>query len=449
MLKNTRSGRPKATAFCKREGFNLQEQFADIAIVGGGAAGLAAAISAARLLQKKTSPARIVILEQGARVGKKLLSTGNGRCNLTNTSLSGEAYHSFSSSFPLLFRDFSTEKVLSFFEQLGLLCRIEEGGRVYPYSGQASTVLDTLRQTCALLGIAECCEFPVTGIRFKKQDFLLSSEQKCCRCKAVIIACGGRAAAFLGIGKDGYTLLSSFGHSITPVFPSLVPVKSDPKLTRSLKGVRVSCSVTLLRDGTPLKTETGELQFTESGLSGICIFQLSRYAGEFQTLHTAGGKPCRALECSVDLFPEFSTDSFIRLLCTSKERQPGLSVGQLLCGLLHKRVAQSLLKTLNLSPELPAGQLNLHALKSIANRAKNWLFPVYGTLSWQNAQVTAGGVSLSEFDSLTLESKCIPGLFAAGEVLDVDGDCGGFNLHWAWSSGIRAGESAAERLMQI
>lgn len=420
---------------------------ADIVIVGGGPAGMTAAISAARTAQSKL---KILLLERGPRVGKKLLSTGNGRCNLTNTNLSIERYHGQDPSLiqRVLTRD-SYHSTLSFFTGLGLLCREEGDGRVYPCSGQASSVLDVLRQGMEELHIKTLYSLVLNEIRLNKGSFTITCSDQTIRARKVILATGGKAAPSTGSDGSGFDLAKSLGHSITPLFPALTPIRTDTQRTRSMKGMRNSGCVTLLKDGQPFRKETGEIQFTDGALSGVCVFQLSRFAMEYLRCQTIEGQTCHKAELSLDLLPEYTSEQLANLLTNLSNCHPTIPLEQYLGGMLNKRVGQTLLKFLDLGPlSTPCGELSKQAVQRISSTIKDWRFPITAPSSWNQAQVTAGGIPLREFYCESLESRLQPGLYAVGELLDADGECGGFNLQWAWSTGKIAGESAANSLIR-
>lgn len=406
---------------------------ADLAVVGGGASGLAAAFCAAKAAQ--SSKKSIVVLEKNARVGKKLLVTGNGRCNITNRNAGDLShFHGDEKARDILNR-FPPERVLEAFQNMGLLCRELDGGRMYPYSLQASSVLNTLRRGLDSCGVESVCDFPVQSVQKKKDGFVLSSEKEKLLAKTVILAAGGAACPKSGSDGDGFALAKSLGHTVRPVFPSLVLVKTDPARVRPLKGVRCPCRAAFSVGGKQVRAATGEVQFADGALSGICIFELSRCVGEWKNLQNA--------EISLDLFPDYSKDALRRLFFTALNGTGPISAYELLEGFLPKAVAIELSKfVLGSASHLLRGRSEKD-LEQLAAAAKDFRFPVRGTFSWDRAQVTAGGVPLSELKD-RLESKKCPGLYLCGELLDVDGDCGGFNLHWAWASGVTAGEAAAD-----
>ncbi len=395
----------------------------DILIVGGGAAGLAAAIEAARF-------GRVTVLEKGPRVGRKLAVTGNGRCNLSNLDLSPAHYHGEDGDFvlPALTR-FGAEDTLRFFRELGLLTVSESSGRVYPHSDQAGSVVDVLR--FAALRVADVrCDTAVTGVRRVDDSFEVATTAGTLFCQKLIVAAGGEASPRFGGGSDGYRLLRALGHTCTARTPSLVPLKTDNALTRPLKGVRADAAVTLFDGGRELCRSAGEMQFTEYGLSGPAIFEVSREAAR-----------ANAGVLRLDLLREAALSELEALLLA--RRDAGLTVENLLTGILHNKLGRTLVGSLGYKPDRPVSSLTDGDLGRVARAVKGVELPVTGTLGMESAQVTAGGVRTAEFDPRTLESRLVPGLFACGEVLDVDGDCGGYNLQWAWSSGRLAGQLGA------
>ncbi|WP_312694453.1 NAD(P)/FAD-dependent oxidoreductase [Caproiciproducens sp.] len=408
--------------------------FYDIAVIGGGASGLMAAAAAAQECGKKHIHAKIAVLEANPRVGKKLLATGNGRCNLTNSNADITHYHGDTALAAPVLDKYTPQKIISRFASFGLLCKELDEGRVYPYNLQASAVLNILRFQLDGLGVETVCDFAVASVQKSASGFTIFSDSDKVGAKRVILACGGKAYPQLGSNGSGYQIASSLGHSVTALFPALVQVKTDPRRAKPLKGARSAGTATLLLNGKPIKTVSGEIQFTENGLSGICIFELSRLVGE------AGG--AQKAEISLDLLPEYSAEEILSMLRNTKEVLGNLPAGDVLSGCVHKLVGREVVRAALMQTPGRAVELKTAELVSIADRVKNFRFEVFGTLAWKDAQITAGGVPLRETDE-NLQSRLCPGLYLAGELLNIDGDCGGFNLHWAWDSGITAGSAAA------
>ena len=402
----------------------------DVAVLGGGASGMAAAVCAAQ------NGCRTIIIEAQPKLGRKLLATGNGRCNIANTNTDMKYWHgselrqikSVLDSVPL-------ENVLSFLRSLGLSFREEADGRLYPRSEQASSVLDLLRSRLSSLGVEIFCDSKIRSVKKSRDGFKIECQDAEFTAKRVVLALGGKAAPQLGGSGDGCDILASFGHTIRGQAPALMPLKSTAPELKSLKGVRAHCDVSLLDDGETAERESGEVQFTENALSGIAVFQLSAI--------------CRTRTCdeiSIDLFPELSASRLTKDLYILRKNLPELPAGELLSGMVNKRIAMCLAKKV-CSPSTPAKDMTDTQLKKLSALSKDWRFPITDSSDWRQAQVTSGGALLSEFDA-GLGSKTVNGLFACGEVLDCAGLCGGFNLRWAWSSGILAGTSAAKSLLK-
>ena len=309
---------------------------------------------------------------------------------------------------------------MSYFRSLGLLTVTEPSGRVYPYSDSANSVLDVLRlplEQRENVEILAGCE--ILSLNRKKGLFLAKTADGEIFADRVILCAGGLAGSKLGGTEMGYKLLSSFGHSRTKLYPSLVQIKTDTNLVRSLKGVRCEAKV---RYGSICRR--GELQFTDYGVSGPVIFELSRGA--------VGG------ELEIDLLPDLTAGELMELLDNRCRSMPELKAEDLLTGILHNRLGRTILRGCGVSLEQPCR--SVYALDRVVDMCKSLSLTVMGTMGMEQAQVTAGGIRTEEFDPQTMESRLCPGLYAAGEVLDIDGDCGGYNLQWAWSSGRLAGE---------
>ncbi len=398
---------------------------ANIAIIGGGAAGMAAAIRAA---ENKNN--RVVLLERQARVGRKLLSTGNGRCNLTNMLASPADYHGERPDFILpAFRAYPPEKVLEFFASLGLMTTQEHGGRVYPMSNHAASVLDVLRLGMEARNVELICGAAVEQVSLEKGRFRIQWADGSLTADKIIIACGGAAGSKLGGVMDGYKLLQSLGHSRTALYPALTQIRTKPDYPRAMKGIKVDAPLRLYKGKALLGEFEGDILFTETGVSGTAAFALSRL------ISTAG----EGLELSVDFFPATAQVALTGHLKARIAALPDLPANQIFTGTVHSRVGQMLCKCAGISGGDSAGAISGPQLTALAVLAKDFRLPVTGVSGFESAQVTAGGIKTSEFDPRTLESRLVPGLFACGEVLDIDGDCGGFNLQWAWASGLLAG----------
>ncbi|KJS13727.1 MAG: flavoprotein [Peptococcaceae bacterium BRH_c8a] len=411
---------------------NQNHKPVDVAVVGGGAAGLTAAIAAASV------GARVTVLERLDRVGKKILATGNGRCNLSNTDLDIEHYHGSNPRFAYsALSRFDFYRTMSFFEALGIAWKVEEGGKVFPMSDQASSVLDVLRYEVEARDIEVLCEAGVSKITGRDGEFILQlAGGKQVKAHRVIIATGGRAAPNLGSDGSGYDLARQLGHSIVEPYPALVQLKLAAGFLKSISGVKFVGNAEVWVDGRPIEQAAGEILFTDYGISGPPILALSRTANA----HLRGG----SVILKVNLISAMSRDELQQLLTRRLETQPTKTLEFSFVGLINKRLIPVLLKEAGITdPRKAVGHVTNAEKEAIVNILQDWRFEVTGTRAWPSAQVTAGGVDVAEVDQKTMASKLVPGLYIAGELLDIDGDCGGYNLQWAWSSGFVAGESAA------
>lgn len=401
----------------------------DICVVGGGASGLIAAIAA----KKSLSELNVAIIEKNDRTGKKLINTGNGRCNITNADISAEHYHSSFDGFFSFFDGFSAESTKNLFNDLGVLFKEEDSGKIYPYSLQASSVLDVLRYECERLGVAILCSERVKSVKRNKELFEIATDKNVYKSSSVIIAAGGAASDKLGGCNDGYSILKSFGHSCTDLYPSITAVKTKTDSIKPLKGIKTDVTLTL-NTAKNKKSMFGEILFTEYGLSGPPVLQLS------QMLH---GKSDGAYFI-IDFMPEYSYEDVVEYI---KKRQYSVYEDRLenmFVGLLNKRIGQVVVKSAGFVLSDSASQLTERKIRSIAAEIKKFSLEVTGVRGFEYAQVTGGGIKLDKFNSKTMESTLCNRLYACGEVLDITGDCGGFNLQWAWTSGYTAGVNAAD-----
>ena len=394
-----------------------------IGIIGGGASGMAAALAAA-----EREDVQVILMERQARVGKKLSATGNGRCNLTNLHAAHRGYHGENAAFSsYAISLFGPEQTLAWFRELGLFTVAEESGRVYPYSDQANSVVDVLRFALDKPNIQQKMGFEVEKVKKTAHGFRVESREEAVECHKLIVACGGLAGTKLGGTMSGYKLLRSFGHKCTKLRPTLVQLKSSWNGVVSLKGVRANCHAAIYHNGALFSESTGELQFTEYGLSGPVIFEISR-----DVCQEKGDWLCR-----LDFLPEISQEVLKAELLRRKET--ALPASELLTGILHNRLGRVLSQCVGIGANRSISELADNTLEEVAQAVKAFEVSLTEPLGMDSAQVTAGGIVTNEFDETTMESRIVPGLYACGEVLDVDGDCGGYNLQWAWSSGRLAG----------
>lgn len=396
-----------------------------VIIIGGGAAGMAAALSAA------DHGHQVTLIERQARVGRKLLSTGNGRCNLTNRHVSPAHYHGEDASFSgYALSAFDVDTTLQYFARLGLVTTTEGSGRVYPYSNMAGSVLDVLRYGLEQPSIDLHTGVTVTKLRKKGGVFTVETESgEAFTADRVILAAGGAAGSKVGGVMDGYRLAKMLGHHRTALYPSLVQLKTDPTYPRSLKGVKADGKLRILRGKEPIAENRGEILFTEYGVSGPAIFDISRAV-------STGGE---GLVCELNLLPDWDAHSTCDWLTQRRSAMAGHEASALLTGALHSRLGLTVCKAAGFTNQ-PVASLTDADLRAIGHCVQHFSLPILGTCGFDQAQVTAGGLRTDEFDPATMESRLVPGLYACGEVLDIDGDCGGYNLQWAWSSGLLAGE---------
>lgn len=398
-----------------------------VAVIGGGASGMAAALAAAE------SGAAVTLLERQARLGRKLAVTGNGRCNLSNEFCGEGCYHGAPGTFlrPAL-AACGVEETLRRFREMGLVTVTEPNGRVYPLSDTAGSVVDVLRFSLDAAGVRQRLGFEVQSLRRQGSGFLLTGGEGSLYADRVIVACGGAAGGKLGGGNSGYGLLAAFGHQITALRPALVQLRTAGTFCRGLKGVRADAAVAVLRGERTVAESAGEVQFTEYGLSGPAIFEISRAALEGPDTWV-----------QLDLMRTLEVAALSTLLLHRAETRPGLTLDDLFTGTVHNRLGRMLLKYAGYAGSAPVSSLTRLDAEKLARAAKGVTLQITGDLGFDSAQVTAGGADTGAFYADTLESRLCPGLYACGEVLDVDGDCGGYNLQWAWSSGFLAGKSAA------
>lgn len=393
-----------------------------VAIIGGGASGLACAITCAERFGKNST----VIIERQARVGKKLLATGNGRCNITNRNASPEHYHGDDKIIKSVLERFSPNDCEKFFARMGVLFRDEDDGRVYPYSNQASTVLDGMRLTCAKSGVLEICDFEILQIRKHDSFFSVISQNVVFQAESIVFATGSKASPSLGANDSGYKLLQNFGINSTPLKPALCPVVTKEKY-KSLKGVRAKGIVTLFDSSEKIISRKGEIQFTDYGISGICVFDISRFVSD-----------CKSPKIFVDVMHEYSENYLCDYLFNC--RKIFTNTGDILTGALNKKLAQVIVQTCGLSSKM-CRELSESDIKKLAHTVKNFTFTPLKSEDYSNAQVCAGGITSKYVYPETLMSKTVKNLYICGEMLDVDGECGGYNLHFAFGSGILAGKS--------
>ena len=402
----------------------------EIAVIGGGASGLMAAITA------KKSGKEVIILERKDRILKKVLITGNGRCNITNVNANISNYFGKNiSSVENILNRFTPQDTMDFFNELGIVCNEENRGKVYPLSGQASSVVDALRFEAEKLGIKIETEFYVRkiekdGFKFK----IYSEDKKKIEAGRVILAAGGQSYPELGSNGSGFELAKELGHSVTRLSPSIVQLKTEKHQVKGLQGIKTDVAVTAYGDNKKICTYDGELLFTDYGISGNVVFNISFVMPLYKNV-----------EFEIDFMEKFDYNELYEMLKKRKRILSHLTMENYFNGMINKKLGQFLSKVSGIEKlSKPVKDLNDSDIRKLCTALKKYRVKILETTGFKNAQVTAGGVSLDEVNTETLESKIVKGLYFSGEVLDVYGECGGFNLQWAWASGYIAGENAAK-----
>lgn len=399
-----------------------------IIIIGGGASGLMAAITAAR------GGAKVTVLEHQNQVGKKILVTGNGRCNFTNTNQDLAHYHSESPfQMAMALKQFNCQDTVKFFKDLGIFSK-NRNGYLYPHSDAASAVSDVLRMECEHLKVKIACRIEVESIEKCDGLFKVHTPGWTYEAEKLILATGSKAAPMTGSDGSGYALAKGFGHTIIEPYPALVQLLSREKCLNSLAGLRVDARVILFADEKPVISNRGEVQLNANNVSGIPVFQISAEASKAM----AAGKKCHVV---LDFLPDFSEElleSYIRQRIAAGGYKSAVNF---LTGLFAKKLSEILCERCKFSKNLTAGKFTEDDISILCKQIKKFKIQIYGTNGFEHAQCCGGGVSLEEIDSLTMESLKVPGLFFCGELLDVYGDCGGYNLQWAWTSGYLAGKA--------
>ena len=399
----------------------------DMIVVGGCSSGIAAAVNAKRLYPEL----KIAVLEKNPRIGKKLLATGNGKCNITNLfalehDYVGKGFASFA------MQRYSPEKVVDFFEGLGLICYSDSCGRIYPESNTAASVVDSLRFEIERLNIDVICDTAVTEIKKNGGGFTVNGEYGC---KKIILAVGGKASPSQGSDGSGYELAKKLGHSIVRPVPALVPLCGSAEITKAMKGMRVRDVVLTLKGDKIIKKTQGEVLFTDYGLSGIAAMELAAPAQKYIDSVKRNPFTC------VDFMPKMGYNDIVEYLQNLSNIKGFCNMDNFLTGFLPKAVGIAICKATNLyKADKRIDELTVKEIKQIAEKIKNFPLEITGTKGFANAQVTGGGIKTDEIDPRTMQSKKCSGLYFAGEIIDVDGGCGGFNLQWAWASGMLAGE---------
>jgi predicted Rossmann fold flavoprotein len=400
----------------------------DMIVVGAGAAGLIVSITAARAGQK------VLLLEQNSKIGKKILVSGNGKCNIDNKYITSKRFHGQNTDFiQKVLKDHNFDSVQKFFTSIGLELIEGKEGKMFPMSLQASAVVEILEYEAKRLGVEILCDCTVTSIIKEKNTFTLETPLGVQQCEKLLLASGSAAAPQLGGSNSGYAFATKMGHSLIPRHPSLVQLCSEEQWVKASAGVKVAGLAKLYANGEYITEKKGDLLFTNYGISGLAILDLSR---EVST-RLANYDYC---ELSLDLMPEFSKEKLTNLLLDRIQKESAKPIILWLQGVLNKKLIHIIL-TQSKCKARTESDLNRKEVGKLVYSIKNLKLSINDTKGFKGAEVATGGVDTAEVNPQTMESKLVPGLYFAGEILDVDGDRGGFNFHFAWVSGLRAGNS--------
>lgn len=403
-----------------------------VIIIGGGASGITAAVYAA------AGGAAVTILEHTERIGKKILSTGNGKCNMTNLYMESECFRCSQPDFPMkVIRHFGVEETLKFFKELGVVPKIKNG-YVYPNSEQASAVLDVLRSELEHLGvkIVTNCKTGRISISDKnKFRFKTDTDKGAFEADALIISAGSMAAPVTGSDGSGYKLLRELGHHIIKPLPALVQLRCREKFYKQLAGIRTEAAVSIFADKKLLAKETGELQLTDYGISGIPVFQVSRFAAKALDAK-------KKVTAELDFFCMADEQELYDMLNVRRQSMKHKKAEEFFTGFFNRKLAGVLLKESGIKLNTGVAEWREQEIKRLCGLIKHFKTEVTETNPFTNAQVCCGGVDTKEINPDTMESRIVENLYITGEILDVDGICGGYNLQWAWASGSIAGENA-------
>ena len=395
-------------------------------IIGAGAAGLAAAITAAR------KGAKVTILEANDTPGKKILVSGNGRCNIGNRHIEARRYHCGDPTFvEAVLSGYDSRRIEKFLTSVGLVLEEEEAGKLFPMGRKASTVVKLLTRECQRLGVELVTGCKVTGIEKTDEGFRIESTQGTYETSTLLLAAGSPAAPQLGGSNTIMLLAQALGHPLVPPRPALTALESDAPWPKRATGVKLPARLTLLANGEEAASEEGDLLFTDYGISGLAALDISREV----SLRLAAWEYC---ELKIDLLPRLSREKLEHLLLKRVDADRRLPLELWLEGVLHPKLVSVILERARSDAENEAF-LHRKAVKKIVYTIKHLSLPISGVRDFRYAEVATGGVDVSQIDAETMASRVVPGLYFAGEILDVDGDRGGFNFHWAWTTGMRAG----------
>lgn len=411
-------------------------RYYDVLIIGGGAAGLCCA----NVIKMQGIPVSAAIIEQLPRVGKKLITTGNGRCNISNRKAEPARYHGENPGFcRFVLKNYDSFTAEVFFNQLGVVFTYDKDGKAYPYSLQASSVVDALRFSAEEKGVEIFTDTAVSDIKKCDDGYKVTANGEVFKTANLVIAAGLYSGGEkLGSNGSVLKILENMGYKTVKTTPAIVQIKTDNTVTKSLKGIKTDAKVSLVTDGKTLREETGEVLFCDYGLSGPPVMQVSR-----EVERRSGEKTIE-----LDLMPEYEFQSVYDMIRFRASRLSGRSMEEFFTGMLNKRIGQTVVKLSGLKLSDTCDNLTPDDIKNLALTVKKMSFPVTGTTGFINSQVTAGGLDTSQFDDETMMSEKDKGLYCIGEILDIDGDCGGFNLQWAWGSAMCAADAICDGLVE-
>jgi len=405
----------------------------DLLIVGAGAAGLCAAILSSK------AGVRVTILEQNDKVGKKILVSGNGKCNIANRHISPHRFHSQNPDFVRsVLQGYDFGRIETFFTSLGLPLIEGAEGKMFPMSMQAASVVDILAYEAQNAGVRIVCECKVQKVDKRENGFFLETTQGTMQSDMLLIATGSPAAPQLGGGDWGYRFAKEMSHSLVPGHPALVQLRTEESWVKRCAGVKMRSRVTLYANREEIVQKEGDILFTDYGVSGLAVLDISREA----SIRLASFDYC---ELSIDLMPDYSKEQLSALLIKNIKSKSQKPILLWLQGILHKKMAKVILEKSKIKSETE-GELHRKEINKLVHTLKNLKLSINDTKGFKHAEVTTGGIDTRKIDPETMASKTVSGLYFAGEVLDVDGDRGGYNFHFAWVSGMRAAKAIGENL---